>query len=425
MRGSVGLLRNAQTLRLPRFEAATHGHQPSCAGSGSAIVETEKPTNRMTISMSLEQAIQEIRVGIRAGRYTNEASVSQGIVMRILNCLGWPTYDTQVICPEYSLQGRRVDFGLCHPAGKPIAFIEVKQIGQSDGAERQLFEYAFVVGAPLAILTDGQEWNFFLPAGQGDYGDRRVYKLDIVSRELGECVSRLTRYLGYKEISTGKAIEAASADYNNVARERQMIAAMPLAWSKLVTEEDDLLLEIVADKVETLCGFKPDLDAVATFLREISTTPIALPLSLADRPTKPSSSVRTPNLAAIPLPYCSTSASPVGFTLNGTFVPSKNARDVLVSVVKKLASRDAGFLKRFASLPKHGRTRRYVARSPAELYPGRSDLASEFTAELGTGWYLGVNVSRAQIQRIVEMSCDVAGLKLGRDLLINLGGVAS
>jgi len=53
-------------------------------------------------------------------------------------------------------------------------FIEVKQVGQSDGGERQLFEYAFHRGVPMAILTDGQEWHFFLPAKQGDYGDRRV-----------------------------------------------------------------------------------------------------------------------------------------------------------------------------------------------------------------------------------------------------------
>lgn len=372
--------------------------------------------------MSLEQAIEDIRIGIRAGRYTNEASVSQGIVMRVLHSLGWPAYDTQIVCPEFSLEGRRVDFGLCHPVGKPIAFIEVKQIGQSDGAERQLFEYAFHVGVPLAILTDGQEWNFFLPAGQGDYGDRRVYKLDIVGRELSECVSRLTRYLGYQEISSGRAIAAASADYNNVARERQMIAAMPAAWTKLVTEEDDLLLEIVADKVESLCGFKPDLDAVAKFLREIQNPRIASPLPLADRHATPPGPLRIPNLARVAQNSNSTASPTIGFTLKGAFTPAKNAREVLFNVVKELASRDSGFLQRFASLPKHGRTRRYVARSPAELYPGRSDLANEFTAELGAGWYLGVNVSRAQIERIVEMSCDVAGLRYGGDLSINLGG---
>ena len=128
----------------------------------------------------LRDDIESIREGIKAGRFTNEAAVCQGIVLRILHSLSWPTYDTQIVSPEYSVEGRRVDFALCHPPGKPVVFIEVKQIGQGDsGGERQLFEYAFHKGVPIAILTDGQDWQFFLPAEQGEYGDRRVYKLDI------------------------------------------------------------------------------------------------------------------------------------------------------------------------------------------------------------------------------------------------------
>jgi len=79
-----------------------------------------------------------------------------------------------------------VDFALCHPPGKPVTLIEAKQIGQSDGAERQLFEYAFD-GVPMAILTDGREWNVFLPGEQGSYSERHVYKLDLMERDLAEC----------------------------------------------------------------------------------------------------------------------------------------------------------------------------------------------------------------------------------------------
>ena len=93
--------------------------------------------------MSLEKDIEEIRLGIKAGRFVNEAAVSQGIVLRLLHALSWPAYDTQIVCPEYSLQGRRVDYALCHPPGKPIAFVEVKQIGQSEGAEEPVRSFVF------------------------------------------------------------------------------------------------------------------------------------------------------------------------------------------------------------------------------------------------------------------------------------------
>ena len=225
--------------------------------------------------MSVEQEIEAILVGIRAGRFSNEASVSQGIVLRLLHALGWPSYDTDAVWPEYSLSGRRVDFALCSPPGKPIAFIEVKQIGQSDGAERQLFEYAFHDGVPLAILTDGREWNFFLPGEQGDYGERRVYKLDIVDRDVKECSERLERYLLHSAVTSGAAIQAARDDYRNVSKDRQMLAALPKAWHQIIADEDEMLLEIVADRVESLCGFKPSPDMVATFLKvsDLPTTP--------------------------------------------------------------------------------------------------------------------------------------------------------
>jgi predicted type IV restriction endonuclease len=191
--------------------------------------------------------------------------VSQGIILRLLQALGWPTYDTHVVCPEFAPGARRVDFALCHPSDKPVAFIEVKDIGQSAGAERQLFEYAFNVGVPFAILTDGQEWNFFLSAEQGDYSERRVYKLDILEREVTEIVVRLERYLSYAQISSGAAIAAAREDDRNVSRTRQLVSMMPEAWSKLVAEEDELLLELMADKVESLSGSKPAIDNVDKF----------------------------------------------------------------------------------------------------------------------------------------------------------------
>src|SRR3989339_518452 len=356
--------------------------------------------------MSLEKHIEEIRLGIKAGRFVNEASVSQGIVLRLLHALSWPAYDTQIVCPEYSLQGRRVDYALCHPPGKPIAFVEVKQIGQSEGSERQLFEYAFHIGVPLAILTDGQEWNFFLPGEQGDYGERRGYKLDIIERDTSECVSRLNRYLQYEAIVSGAAIEAAREDYRNVSRERQMKSTLPKAWSRLLEEEDELLLELVADQVESLCGYKPDPDTVAQFLKE------NVALKLAPE-TVPQRSLRSsaPAPATAPnLPRISSTQqiSPIGFVLEGRQYPARSAREVLEGVFEALTRRDATILERFAALPRHGRTRRYLARNPNDLYPGRPDLVRDHSMQLTSGWWLSTNHSRATIERIIEMVCDVA-----------------
>lgn len=364
----------------------------------------------------LKTDIEDIRSEIKAGRFSNEAAVRQGIVLRLLQSLSWPTYDTQVVAPEYSVEGRRVDFALCHPSGKPVVFIEVKQVSQSEGGERQLFEYAFHKGVPMAILTNGREWHFFLPAEQGDYGERRVYKLDIVEREIDEAVRRLQRYLDYRAICSGEAMKAARADYQNVARERQIKDTLPQAWRKLVEDEDELLLELVADRVESLCGYKPDPDMVAGFLRSASTLIVVPPASSA-RPR----AVVPPTPLPSPATARDRQLSQIGFNLNAQFHPARNARDVLVKVFTELANRDATFLERFATLPKHGRTRRYLARTPNDFYPERPDLARDHSRELKEGWWLGVNLSRAAIARICEMACGVTGLRYDTDLKVNLG----
>lgn len=373
--------------------------------------------------MNLHAHIDEVRAGLRAGRYTNEAAVSQGIILRLLGALGWPTYDTQIVCPEYSLGGRRVDYALCHPANKSMAFIEVKQVGQSDGAERQLFEYAFHEGVPMAILTDGQEWNFFLPAEQGDYAERRVYKLDILERDLDESVARMDRYLSYSRVSAGDALAAAREDYRNVSRSRQMLSTLPEAWAKLVTDEDEVLLELVADKVESLCGFKPDVDTVAKFLRQcVAPRPIATlsapGTGLRQGVTPPPAA---PAVSRAPASNNSaTRLAAIGYTLEGQFTSCRNGREVLVSVFEAFAVRDSTFLERFAARPKHGRTRRYLARTPDELYPGRADLAREHSFKLKSGWYVGTNVSHAQIERIIEMACEVSRVRYGKDLTVSV-----
>ena len=158
--------------------------------------------------MTISNHIEKIRDGLREGKFISEAAVSQGILLPTLHELGWPVFDTSVVIPEFSVEGRRVDYALCHPENRPSVFIEVKKVGLSEGADRQLFEYAFHLGVPMAILTDGQEWSFYLPGEQGRYDERRVYKLDLLGRDIPEAENRLERYLSYSNVCSGAALKA-------------------------------------------------------------------------------------------------------------------------------------------------------------------------------------------------------------------------
>ena len=219
--------------------------------------------------MTLKEHIDDIRKGLEAGQYGNEAAVSQGIVLRLLGALTWPTYDTQIVIPEYGVEGMRVDFALCHPPSKPRVFIEAKQVGNIKGAEEQLFGYDSHVRVPIAVLTDGREWQFFHPTGEGTWAERKVCELALSTGDSEENAEKLKKYLNYESILTDEAVEAIKKDYEKVVQQRQVATRLPEAWSKLVEEADEFLLHAVAEKTESLCGYRPTDNQVLDFLKSL------------------------------------------------------------------------------------------------------------------------------------------------------------
>jgi len=163
----------------------------------------------------LFKTISDIQIKFRDGNFinANEAAVSQSIILRILAALSWPTFDPEIVFPEYPFEGGRVDFALCHPRSRPEVLLEIKRIGKLGGAESQLFQYAFHAGIQLAILTDGAEWHFYLPGEKGDYNERKLCVLKIFSDTPSDIVSKFIRYLDYEATCFGETLRNAREDY--------------------------------------------------------------------------------------------------------------------------------------------------------------------------------------------------------------------
>jgi hypothetical protein len=363
--------------------------------------------------MTINEQIEKIKEAIRQGRFTSEAAVSQGILLPFLNTLGWPVFDTSIVVPEYSLEGRRVDYGLCHPANRPAVFIEVKKIGFSEGADRQLFEYAFHAGVPMAILTNGQEWSFYLPGEQGRYDERRVYKLDLLERSATEASDRLNRYLSYERVCSGEALRSARSDYQNVARSREIEAILPKAWRALLEEQDSLLLDLLAEKVEDLCGYKPDIDTCANFLGSIlALKPSSVLVQLEQNNLQRESRLGGKRTDTTFRKSRTRTVDNFVFSFKGQKYRAGSAREVVSKIFQLLAKEDGGFLERFAAR-KHGKKRRYLARNRNELYPGRPDLSDEHSTEIADGWWMGTNYSRRDLQKMINLAREVVGPALG------------
>ena len=165
----------------------------------------------------LNKLIEQIKARLTTGQYQSEAAIREAIVLPILQALGWDTLDPTSVLRECPLGSRKVDYAVATMPTKKHIFIEVKAVGHSLGGDKQLFEYAFHEGIPFAILTDGREWNFYLPGEQGNYDERRVQKLDIADRPITDAIEVFKRYLTYERVNSGEALKSARADYQNLS----------------------------------------------------------------------------------------------------------------------------------------------------------------------------------------------------------------
>ena len=247
--------------------------------------------------MTLKEHINDIRDRLRDKKYPNEQAVRQGIVDPLLRRLGWPTDDTQVVYPEYPVGDGEVDYALCHPASRPRVFIEAKRVGNIKGAEEQLFGYDFRIRVPIAVLTDGQQWRFFHPPGDGTWEERKIRELDLIAGDSEENAQFLNRYLNYESIRSDEAVNAIREDYDNLVRRRKIEMGLPEAWRILVQEADAGLVKVVGEKTESLCGHRPDDEQVIAFLKqeELPLVRPNLPEPHADRPEQPDTSKQRKN----------------------------------------------------------------------------------------------------------------------------------
>ena len=370
----------------------------------------------------MKELLERVRYRLAAGSYANEAAVSHGVVTPILNALGWDSSDPDQLVPEFSIGRGRVDFCLLGLGRRPSVFIEVKGVGRAVDGDRQLFEYAFHEGVPLCVLTDGREWSFYLPSGQGSYDDRRVYRLQLDDREPAESEAVLQRYLGRERVRAGTAFEDAQRDYRDAAGRREAATALPRAWSELLTEREELLLELVADKAEGICGFRPMPADVLTFLAGLTSAQAPLPLAsrLQTTPLSPSAIVaRLPEepIASTASVAPTAAAKAITYRMFGKERIAASANLALVQILETLAATDPKKIHELAGRVQ-GRSRNHIARSPEEIYPSRPDLAR--AAEFYPGWLVGLNIANREKMGIIRSACLTYGLTLPGDLEISL-----
>ena len=220
----------------------------------------------------------------------SEQATREIAVNPVLDALGWDTFNPDEVAREYPVLDGRVDYCL-RLRGRSRAFIEVKRTGTDlTEHQQQLLRYAFQEGVDLGVLTDGLVWWLYLPGGAGGsvWEHRRFLSLDIARQSAAEAAAALYRFLGRESTARGDALDAAKRAFEQLERERRVLGALPQAWEQLVGEPDDLLVELLQDRVAAISGDRPDEDAAVEFLRgTLAVEPTARPPAPRQRRRRP------------------------------------------------------------------------------------------------------------------------------------------
>jgi hypothetical protein len=385
--------------------------------------------------VDLAATIVRVRQALDGRRLSSEAAVRQAVILPILRALGWDDLDPDRVTPEYDLGKRRVDLALSAFGTQRSVLIELKGPNPTVAEDqKQLFEYAFHAGVQFAVLTNGQEWSFFLPAAPGSYDERLLYKLDLVEREVREAVNRLSRYLAFERVRSGEALKDANLDYADLHNKRVVEDALPRAWRQLLSEADPALVDLVAERATSLCGFPASPELVAEFLAKVvgmAPAGTGQPLNARPRVQVPAAAQQAWKAVAPPAPAPPVAAAndtaprpavaPLAYVLLGETRSARNAAEIVLHVARTLAGRDQAFLDRFTEAAKAKR-RNHVARRAEDVYPGRPQLL-KYVVELVPGWHLGTNISNRDKVKLLQAACRAAGLSYGVDLIVNLPNV--
>lgn len=355
--------------------------------------------------------VRRVKEGLARQAFQNETAVRSQIVLPILECLGWDIYDTATVSHEYALKvrdsTRRVDLGLLIPGRGLHCIVELKAVGQSQGDE-QLFEYAYLSGAPLALLSNGEHWRFYVTYRPGSYDERLVRTLDFANQSPDDIATALDRYLSYEHTASGKAADFARADLEKNANRNRAKKRIPEAWQWLVDGRgDERLVDLLIEVTSRLSDYAPAKEDVATFLHNLKPSGAQGLRSDTTRKGR-RGPVEVPAKAPAPV---APGSKAVRYCLLGAVHSTHSAVRAYVQIFRALAERDDDLLKRLEPQLR-GRKNRHLARQVADL--SANEAMRQGAVSLPGGWWLLTHLSNKNKVSVLRTVCKAAGIPFGR-----------
>jgi len=198
-------------------------------------------------------------------RALDEASTKQAVVLRLLSLLGWDIFDVDEVYPDFSTDFGQVSYAL-RIGGAGKVFLDVRcNSDRLDDLHKQLVAFATREAAGLAVHTDGVRWWFYLPSVKGTLKQKQCHFLDLLARKPEAATSDLMSLLSRDHVASGEHLE--SARVAGQRQKRKMAAdVLPEAWNKILAGPNKILVEILSDATEKICGCKAETAMIEGFI---------------------------------------------------------------------------------------------------------------------------------------------------------------
>ncbi len=329
----------------------------------------------------------------------DEARARAEAIDPILERLGWDRF-SEDFKREFSVSSGRVDYAL-FVRGKPEAFIEAKRPSEDlDPHQRQLLTYSALHGVRLAALTNGLRWWLYLPLQVGNFEARRFCQLHICNQDVSEVCDLLIEFLSRENVYSGAAVKNAEARLAQLQEAKKVDNALPQAWEDLIAGPDDMLVELINEKLKGLCGVEAEPERIKGFLSGLGkwVQEKAESKSKFSAPRQENLSARNPSAAPDISNNVNRRKKPrttiVGFTFCGQEFSVRSGTEALITLAEEIYRRHG---------PEFDRVRTLSGwYSDADQHPKQAPVQIS-----GSGWYVYTNIStknkKAKCRELVSL----------------------
>ena len=217
---------------------------------------------------SLAERLHDLAAEWERRTFATRQEVVDGIVLPLLQHLGWEAADPGVTVRDFTTAAGSVDLALCAPPGGPRILIKVGALpGSAAAPDRHPFDDPSFRALQLAVSDDGRDWRLHFPAGRGSIRNRRFAGFDIVNDPHEQVAGALDTYLSFHAAQHGDAFREAEREYGK----RRFPAEAHAAWRRCLQGSEVLrhflremheVIGVTADREQALGYVRSQLSSI-------------------------------------------------------------------------------------------------------------------------------------------------------------------